>query len=120
MSMTFKFDLYNGVLIVLTVILIVVIALKCTVKSCDCKEKENDEFNVKVEGYENMNKYLNHLKKHRDIGTPSGLLSALPEQDSCDPTGSGRNLIVQNKVTFKPTRFKTGCTYIDMQYPGAL
>ena len=107
--MAFNFNLYHGVLILLTVVLIVVIALKCTVKSCNCKSEG-------FESYHNMDKYINHLKEYKDIGVPSGLLSSLPDQTTC--TGSGKNLMVQDKVTFKPTRFKTGCTYIDMQYPG--
>ena len=65
-------------------------------------------------GYMDWDDQLDYLKKNFGIGLPTGVLSYLPDQSSCD---TNSNLLVQSNVAFKPNRHNTGCTYADMRYP---
>jgi hypothetical protein len=104
-----EFNKYYGILVVLFFILAFVIAGLCTIKPCGCS---------KLEPYENISRYFDHLKKHKQIGEPCGVLSVLEDQDDCQ---SKHNLLVQPNVTFKPFSHdsdKKDCSYIQMRYPG--
>lgn len=100
-----SFDPLYGTVTLLFFIFIIVIGCSCSVKSCDCARREN---------YKNLSRYLDHLKTHKQIGEPGGILSHLPEQTNCQ---SKHNLLVQPNVTFKPKEYKDGCTYIKRLYP---
>lgn len=70
-----------------------------------------DEFTT----YENTDSNLKCLKDTYQLGQPSGVLDYLSNQVSCD---TPYNLLVQPDVTFKPARRGTGCTFVQLRYPG--
>ena len=65
--------------------------------------------------YKDWDKQLESMKKNFGIGRPTGVLSYIPNQNNCNVKS---NLLVQSNVAFKPTRHGSGCTYINMRYPG--
>lgn len=69
----------------------------------------------RLDKYENVDNGLMYLEENNQIGKPTGVLDYLPNQSSCD---TPYNLLVQPDVAFKPTRRGTGCTYVQLRYPG--
>jgi len=76
------------------------------------KPKPNEEYSST---YSITDNHLSCLKENYQIGQPTGILKYLPNQSSCE---TQYNLLVQPDVAFKPTRKDTGCTYVELRYPG--
>lgn len=96
-------------------ILIVIIVIVVVVGVCCAYVPGHRPVSGFSDVYNEYEQTLNELKESHDIGEPSGVLSYLPDQDECD---AGANAVVQDKVAFRPSRHRSGCTYIDKRYPG--
>lgn len=98
--------------IIFAAILIALIAVMIMAYSPTATE-ESSKIEPFSNRYSTWSKELKTLKDKFQLGMPSGVLKFLPKQSTCP---SNQNLFVQPNVTFRPTRRKKGCTYIDMQY----
>lgn len=77
--------------------------------------KYNETFTDKINSiYEEWTKELKYLKNKFEIGLPSGILKYKKNQKLCP---DHQNLLIQQKVAFRPTKHDDGCTYVDLSYP---
>ena len=65
--------------------------------------------------YKDYNNQLDYLKT-KGLGKTTGVLSYNPNGNK--PCSTGNNLLIQRNVTFKPNKYKQGCTFIEKRWPG--
>jgi hypothetical protein len=110
--MTFDFLKKYAKYIVGLIILAILITL-ATVMAMAYSTNPTEKVEPFSNRYSTWSKELKTLKDKFQLGMPSGVLKFLPKQSTCP---SNQNLFVQPNVTFRPTRRKRGCTYVEMQY----